>query len=242
MPSRFRSFAIILLLCGCQSARAGTPEATENTPAARPFFCERSYTNHARGYQYRGIYVDSGGAVFSFRHARGDSRLLRVHADSMTEQALLARYAPGRTRAATVPAAEMAQRYAQVLQAREGAPSDRRRRGADMGAVVTRCYLPDAAGVYREVLLRQTGDWQRENTSPAAAQLSRWLDSLALRARGRPSPPTGLLLVPRNGWPSPPTGLLLVPRNGGPSPPTGLLLVPRNGGRPLPQLRATHYP
>ena len=183
MPSRLRSFAIILLLCGCQSARAGTPQPAENQPAARPFFCERSHTNFAWSYQHRGIFVDSGGAVFSFRHGRGDSRLLRVHADSMTEQALLARYAPGRTRAATVPAAEMAERYAQLLQARHGALSDRRRRGADMGSTVARCFLPDAAGVYREVLLRQTGDFQRENTSPSAAQLSRWLDSLALRAR-----------------------------------------------------------
>ncbi|HEX2202755.1 MAG TPA: hypothetical protein VHG91_05645, partial [Longimicrobium sp.] len=56
-------------------------------------------------------------------------------------------------------------------------------RGADMGATVRRCFLPDASGVYREVLLRQTGDWERENLSPAAARLSRWLDSLALTAR-----------------------------------------------------------
>lgn len=183
MPSRLRFAAIVLLLSGCRSARAGTPEPVEAQTAAQPFFCERSHTNFAWSYAHRGIYVDSGGAVFGFRHGRGDQALLRVHADSLTEQALLARYAPGRTRAATVPAVEMAERYAQVLAAREGTLSDRRRRGADMGATVRRCFLPDAAGVYREVLLRQTGDWERENTSPAAAQLSRWLDSLALRVR-----------------------------------------------------------
>lgn len=181
--SRLPSAVILVLLCGCQSARAGTVPLAEMQPAAQPFVCEHSTTNHAWSYTHLGIYVDSGGAVFSFRHGSGDHALLRVHADSMTEQALLARFAPGRTRAATVPAAEMAERYAQVLQAREGTLSEPRNRGADMGDTVTRCWLPDAAGVYREVFLRQSGDWERENTSPAAAQLSRWLDSLAFRAR-----------------------------------------------------------
>ncbi|HEX6368975.1 MAG TPA: hypothetical protein VF006_08580 [Longimicrobium sp.] len=155
----------------------------ETRTAAQPFVCEHSTTNHAWSYTHRGIYVDSGGAVFSFQHGSDDHALLRVHADSMTEQALLARFAPGRTRVATVPAAEMAERYAQVLQAREGTLSEPRNLGADMGDTVTRCFLPDAAGVYREVLLRQSGDWERENTSPAAAELSAWLDSLALRVR-----------------------------------------------------------
>jgi hypothetical protein len=182
--SRLRTSAIVLLLCGCQSARAGTPEPAKTQSAAQPFFCERSYTNHARGYQHRGIYVDGGGAVFSYRHGRADSPLLRIPADSLTERALLARYAPGRTHIEPLMPAEMVQqRYRQVLQAREGALSERVRRGADMGAIVRRCYLPDAAGVYREVLLRQSGDWERHNTSPAAVQLSAWLDSLAFRAR-----------------------------------------------------------
>jgi hypothetical protein len=170
--------AALLLVSGCRSARAGTP-----SQAPQPFFCERSHTNFAWSYQHRGLYVDGGGQVFSFRHAREDRPLLQVHADSLTEQALLARYAPGRTRAGSVEAAEMAERYRLVLQAREGARTERSRRGADMGATVRRCYLPDSGGVYREVFLRQTGDWEQANTSPAAAQLSRWLDSLALRAR-----------------------------------------------------------
>jgi hypothetical protein len=187
---RPRTSAIVLLLCGCQPTRVDTmprPDALPPTYAApfvHPFFCERSYTNHARGYQHRGIYVDGGGAAFRYQHERDDSRLLRVPADSLTERALLARYTPGRTPIEPLMSAEMAQqRYAQVLQAREGALSDRTRRGADMGAIVRRCYLPDGAGVYREVLLRQTGDWERHNTSPAAVELSAWLDSLAFSAR-----------------------------------------------------------
>jgi hypothetical protein len=179
IPSRRWSVAFLLLLAGCQSARAGTgPSAREASSAAR-FYCERSHTNHARAYEHRGIYVDPEGAVFSFRHGRDDHALLQVPADSLTEQALLARYAPGRTPAGTVAPEEMAERYAQLLQTRGGTLTERRRRGADMGATVTRCFLPDKAGIYREVVLRQTGDWQFENTSPAAAQLWEWLDSLA---------------------------------------------------------------
>lgn len=147
------------------------------------FFCERSYTNHAWGYQHRGIYVDRIGGVYRYEHGRGDQPLLRVPADSLTEQALLARYTPGRVSAGTVARAEVAERYREVLAAREGALTERARRMADAGVTVRRCWLPDAGGVYREVFLRQTGDWERENRSPAAARLTRWLDSLALTAR-----------------------------------------------------------
>jgi hypothetical protein len=172
--------AALVLLGGCLSAGMVWRGAA---PAAPPFYCERSHTNHAWSYQHRGVYVDPAGGVFGFAHGRGDQALLRVPADSVTEQALLARYAPGRTPAGTVPPAEMARRYGQVLRAREGALSPRTRRGADMGATLRRCFVPDAGGIYREVLLRQTGDWERENTAPAARELSRWLDSIALRTR-----------------------------------------------------------
>ena len=83
----------------------------------------------------------------------------------------------------TVAPAEMAQRYQDVLAAREGARTERVRRMADAGATVRRCWLPDAGGVYREVFLRQTGDWEQASRAPAATRLSAWLDSLALMAR-----------------------------------------------------------
>jgi hypothetical protein len=182
IPPRLRIAAIALLLCGCRSARAGTvPVDDAQQPPS--FYCERSHTNHAWSYQHRGIYVDPRGTVFRFEHGRGEQALLQVPVDSVTEQALLARYAPGQTQIGTIQPMEMAERYRQAREAGEGTLTERRRRGADMGATVTRCFLPDAAGVYREVLLRQRGDWERENRSPAATQLSAWLDSLALRAR-----------------------------------------------------------
>ena len=181
--SRLRFAALSLLLCGCQSARAAIP-SPEEPPARQRFYCERSHTNHAWSYQHRGIYVDGGGAVFQFRHTAADQALLRVPADSLTEERLLARYAPGRAPAGTaVTAAEMAARYRQAIEAREGEMTERRRRGADMGATVSRCYLPGADGIFREVVLRQRGDWEFENRSPAAQELSAWLDSIALRAR-----------------------------------------------------------
>jgi len=170
---------LLVVVGGCRSAQAGTVAEGQ----AQPFFCERSHTNHAWGYRHRGIYVDGAGGVFRYVHGTADHRLLRVPADSLTEQALLARYAPGRRPMGTVPARQMAERYRQVVAASVGELSERVRRGADMGTTVRRCYLPDAStGVYREVLLRQGGDWSRENRAPAAAQLSAWLDSLALRA------------------------------------------------------------
>jgi hypothetical protein len=174
--------AAIALLCGCQSARAGTVPADDVQPPPS-FYCERSHTNHARSYQHRGIYMDREGGVFRFEHGRGDQALLRVDADSVTEERLQARVAPGRARVATIPATEVAERYRQAVEASGGAMTERRRRGADMGATVRRCYLPDANGIYREVPLRQTGDWENENRSPAAAELSRWLDSIAFRVR-----------------------------------------------------------
>jgi hypothetical protein len=174
-----RTATILLLVGGCRSARA----AANVDPQTRSFFCERSHTNHAWSYQHRGIYVDGAGSVFRFEHTDADQHLLRVPADSMTEQALLARYAPGRRQVGTVTAAEMERRHAQAVEARDGTFSERMNRGADMGDAVWRCWLPDTTGIYREVVLRQDGDWEFENRSPAASELSRWLDSLALRLR-----------------------------------------------------------
>jgi hypothetical protein len=156
-------------------------------PARQSIFCERSHTNHAWGYQHRGIYVDGAGGVFRFEHGRGD-RTLQTPADSVTEAALLARFAPGRVSAGTVAPAELSARHREVLQARDGALTERSRRMADAGVTVRRCWLPDEGGRYREVFLRQTGDWERENRSPAAARLAGWLDSLALTARPASSP------------------------------------------------------
>ena len=185
--STLRSAAVVLVLGGCRSASAGAaPPAdppVDAQPSRQAFYCERSYTNFARGYQHRGIYVDPSGGVHRYRHGRADAPLLRVPADSLTERALLARYAPGRGSAGTVAPAEMAQRYQDVLAAREGARTGRVRRMADAGATVRRCWLPDAGGVYREVFLRQTGDWEQASRAPAATRLSGWLDSLALMAR-----------------------------------------------------------
>lgn len=175
MTRLLHAAALFVLVGGCRTAQAGTAAPAQQ----QRFFCERSTTNFAWSYIHRGIYVDADGGVFRFQHARGDQGLLRVHADSMTEQALLARYAPGRRQVDTVPAAEVARRHAQAVEARGGTLTERRRRGADMGATVSRCWLPDSAGVYREVVLRQRGDWESENRAPAAAQVSRWLDSLA---------------------------------------------------------------
>lgn len=168
--------AALVLLSGC----ASVPPPS----APRQFFCERSYTNFAWSYQHRGVYVDGDGGVFAFRHGRGDHELLEVDADSLTREALLARFAPGRVRVGEVAPAELAERYAQVLEAREGTLSARRRRGADMGATLRRCFVPDAGGVYREVLLRESGDFERENTAPEAVGVSRWLDSLGRRVPG----------------------------------------------------------
>ncbi|HEX2210728.1 MAG TPA: hypothetical protein VHG93_23805 [Longimicrobium sp.] len=175
---------MIPLLCACQSAPPENVPPAETAADPPSFYCERSHTNHAWSYTHRGIYVDGKGFVFRFRHSSRDQPLLRVHADSLTEERLLARYAPGRTPAGTpVPAAEMARRYRQALESRDGELSEPRNRGADMGATISRCYLPGNVGIYREVVLRQSGDEEFENRSPAARELSAWLDSLALHAR-----------------------------------------------------------
>jgi hypothetical protein len=179
-----KSFLIAAVLCGCRSASAGTPPPADPRPAQQPsFYCEHSHTNHAWSYQHRGIYVDPKGGVFRFEHERGDQALLNVPADSVTEQALLARFAPGRASVGTVAPAEMAERYRQVRAAVDGERSERRGRGADMGDTVSRCFLPDTDGIYREVFLAQSGDWEQHNLSPTAAKLGHWLDSLAFQVR-----------------------------------------------------------
>ena len=172
--------AIAVLLCGCRSAGAGT----DARPAQPPkFYCEYSYTNFDA---HHGIYVDPQGTVFYYQHRPEDHGLRMVRTDISTEAALLLRFAPGRVPVDTVAPAEMALRYRQVLAARAGRQSRERVHTVHMGINVQRCYVPNEYGVWVEVRLRQRGDDENENTSRAAARLSTWMDSLAVRISRRP--------------------------------------------------------
>jgi len=68
--------------------------------------------------------------------------------------------------------------------AKSGAISTPVSRGADMGAMVCKVFAPnesDPLKVYDEIILTQTGDWEKHNLKSEAAVIADWLKNLHLK-------------------------------------------------------------
>lgn len=175
VPLTMKSVVYVLLilcltLCDCAHA---APDST----AEPRIFCDTSHINSAWGYQQRGVYVDPEGNVYSYG---GDKVWSPKQPESPTEQELEEQYSQGRKPIGKVDAQELHEKYRLVEPASRGQLSKPIQHGADQGESVSRCYMFDAAaGRYREVELKVTGDVSYENLAPSARELTKWLESIA---------------------------------------------------------------
>jgi hypothetical protein len=187
MAMRLIACALLTLcLTLCASAFAA-PDPPPGGPAQSPasqttgqrIYCERSYSNFAKGFRHYGIYVDPSGDVYSYEYQSGDKVWLPKQPHAPTEQELEEKYGHGRRLVRKVDPRELREKYRLVEPASRGRPSKGVQGGYDMGETVSRCYLLDAAtGRYREVELKVAGDWSYENLSPSARALTKWLESI----------------------------------------------------------------
>jgi hypothetical protein len=167
---------------GCRAAseppphQAGAGEATG--PIIQRFVCERSYMNFAYGYQHAGIFVDRDGAIHSF-HVERSIPPQPPAAPDRTEAEMKDKYGMARKLVGSVPADRLRAMFQLIPAAARGSFSRRVQAGADRGAVVSSCYLFDAAAQrYREIELTVAGDWEYRNLAPEARILATWLESL----------------------------------------------------------------
>jgi len=151
--------------------------------AVSDFYCENSYTNFAAGYQHSGTYVDGQGRVFAFGSESPDSTVKPwqpKQPDLPTQQELEAKYNHDRHQVGTIDAATLTQVRRWLADARNGSLSKKAQRGADRGSIASQCWIREGSrDGYREIELAIDGDWSYTNTTPAAAELTRWLQSLA---------------------------------------------------------------
>jgi hypothetical protein len=182
---------------GAHSVRVGLMLATAacapsaGMVSAQPvddFYCENSYTNFATGYQHHGTYVDSRGQVFAFGSASSGPGAIPwqpKHPESPTREELEEKYSHDRRPIGSVDARTLTEVRGWIGKARAGTLSKKVQRGADMGTAASQCWVSDAGkNAFRPVELAVDGDWSYSNTSPAAAELVRWLKTVSTTKPG----------------------------------------------------------
>lgn len=151
--------------------------------AVSDFYCEHSYTNFATGYQHVGTYVDGQGRVFAFGSESSDAAVKPwqpKQPDSPTRQEVEVKYSHDRRQVGTIDAERLTAVRRWLADARTGSLSKKTQRGADMGSTASQCWIREGSREdYRSIELAVDGDWSYRNTAPAAAELTRWLQSLA---------------------------------------------------------------
>jgi hypothetical protein len=138
---------------------------------------QAEYINHAWGYSHEGYIIDSSGYVrryklpknWHFADSTGyisqsemNENLLQLDTvSSIVRKGLLLKY------------------FSMVSAASEGKLSKPVNRMFDAGATRYSGYLYNSeTGKYKQVLIRQEGDWSIENTSPEANEIYTWLKNI----------------------------------------------------------------
>ncbi len=162
------AFAMILL-----SIAGAAPGSRPNSPPA--IYCEMSHENHAWGFHHRGIVLDDAGHLYSFTR---ETPWRAQKADTPTRLELEDKYHQ-KTLLRTLPIEEVREKLLLLEPTSHGALSESQSGYRDAGVRTSVCYLPDSGNeVYREVVLCVTGDQRMTNLSPAARELSEWIEFL----------------------------------------------------------------
>jgi hypothetical protein len=150
-------------------------------PIKQKILFEKYYINHARGYQYQGIYIDSEGTVYSYQYTPGDQKWQpKENNGSYTEEELMEKYSHSRKFVAKIDPNELKAKYKLIEEASKGGYSEPKCVGADRGAHVTIAYLYEPeTDKYKGIKLTVEGDCQYESLSMSAKVLAVWLESIS---------------------------------------------------------------
>ncbi len=149
---------------------------TDTDNLTQKYLFEVSYINWAWGYQDRGIYIDRDGRVCSYDLSDRKPRFQYPEDRVYTRAMLDDKYSGHCVLIGTVDLETLAAMSALVGPASQGQLTEPVHTGCDFGGEGFTAFLFDAeTGTYTSVLLRQCGDWSRQNTAPEAATLHDWL-------------------------------------------------------------------
>jgi hypothetical protein len=183
--SRIALAAVSLVTLAACEAGMSKPTTTPTPTTAnipQTWLCGREYVNHAWGYQRRGVVLDSKGNVWKYEFKSSPTALVNPWGpkdmSNMSEEELKLRYNGAMVTDVKVPSEEIAKHFALIAEAANAKPTQPKSVGADMGQNTLYCYTYDEAKrTYAQVMLDNKGDWESTNPSPAAKQLTAWLDS-----------------------------------------------------------------
>jgi hypothetical protein len=132
------------------------------------------YNNFAWGYQHNGYLIDSSGLVRSFSLPKNwhlPDSLGFISETSMNEN-----ISQLDTGSFYVDKNELLENYSKIKKISEGVLSKPKSTGADLGETDYSGYVYDATNNrYKRVLIKRSGDWTTENSSPEAEEVYKWL-------------------------------------------------------------------
>jgi len=161
-------FISILLLTGCEK------EDPFNQQLSQQVLFQIEYVNYAWGYQHSGIIIDSTGNVGYFKFPENwnsPDKLGFITESEMNENLKQLRDINYSVRRDT-----LLNYFRMVETASKGELTDPYNRMFDAGTTVYSGYLYyPTIKKYKQVLIKQWGDWSIDNQSPEAGEIFRWL-------------------------------------------------------------------
>jgi hypothetical protein len=161
----------ILMLTGCEK------DDSLNPPLRQLVLFQIEYINYAWGYQHSGIMIDSAGNVgyFKFPENWNSPDTLGY----ITEAEMNDNFKQLKDINFSVSRDTLISYYKLVETASKGKLSDPYNRMFDAGTTVYSGYLYyPTIKKYKQVLIKQWGDWSIDNQSPEADEIFRWLKSV----------------------------------------------------------------
>ena len=144
-------------------------------PFEQEILFEVAYSNFAWGTQSTGWYLTREGALYRYDTGLDDVGDLLRRSETMTYEAVTAKYGAAPELVGSVDTAELFAMHARLAEARRGALVASAS-CLDAGESEAVGWLYEEAGsTYSPVLLGVSGDITVENTAPAAAELLAWL-------------------------------------------------------------------
>lgn len=171
MKSQLKILIIVFFTLSMLSCEKEYPEIKSN------IVFQYHYENYAWGTSYGGFLIDSTGAVYCYD--KFEIWVPNIYESQISESDINIDLSQINTPCFILEKDELLEKIRLIEKAAEGDLTEEEHVMYDAGKVSYFCFVPDSEiGMYKRVLLKQWGDFQIENKSNAAKELSNWLFSL----------------------------------------------------------------
>jgi len=144
------------------------------------YYYQYEYVNHAWGFNHSGFTISPAGEVFSF-----DKTTPWMFAENnKLSNADLKKNIAASVKVDTLINRSELDIYNQLaFAAKSGKLSEPVQRGADMGEIICKIFVPDNTdpqNSFNEVILTKNGDFDQYNLAPESAVIAEWLSKLKI--------------------------------------------------------------